>query len=415
MQPGANVRQRESSQPERTEESQIGLAISNLSVEFTQSGRAVRVVDGLSLHVPQGKTVALLGESGCGKSVTALSVLRLLPMSAKITGQILFRDSGTDHVSDLVSLNADQMRRFRGSRIAMIFQDPMTAFHPVQTIGYQLTEVIRRHHDVTQREAWSLAVSSLKEVGIPSPELRMRDFPHQFSGGMRQRVMIAMALSCKPSLLIADEPTTALDATVQLQILNLLKNLRDRHGMSLLLITHDVGVVAQMADHVYVMYAGRIVEHAPVDLLLRNPLHPYTSALLACLPAPGIARGALTTIPGNVPVASQFPSGCRFHPRCARSRELALQSPDDSTVIDDGSRVLRRCAGQTSGPTRPSLRVERTEQSRDREGAVFSRPKDWLRPSATNAYRGPELMELAPGHFAACPEVIAAGTSTRPA
>jgi oligopeptide/dipeptide ABC transporter ATP-binding protein len=297
------------------------LEIDDLVVTFRVGGGETRAVDGVSLSIAAGETVGLVGESGCGKSVTALSVLRLLPSPpARVAGgRILWR--GTD----LLGLADAAMRRVRGKEIAIVFQEPMTSLNPVFTIGSQIEEAIRAHERVGKRAAWDRAVELLGHVGIPDPSLRARDYPHQLSGGMRQRVMIAMALSCRPQLLIADEPTTALDVTVQAGILDLLRRLQEETGMAVLLITHDMGVVAEMARRVLVMYAGQIVEEAPVERLFAEPLHPYTSALLASVPRLDAPRDRLQAIPGSVPDPSAFPAGCRFHPRCglaeARCRE----------------------------------------------------------------------------------------------
>jgi oligopeptide/dipeptide ABC transporter ATP-binding protein len=278
---------------------------------FTEEGVA-RAVDGVTWSLPKGKTLALVGESGCGKSVTALSIMRLIPdpPGRIVSGQILFEGR------DLVKASERELRRIRGNRIAMIFQEPMTSLNPVYTIGDQIVEAIELHQDLHGKAAWNLAVDVLRQVGIPVPERRVHEYPHQMSGGMRQRVMIAMALSCNPSLLIADEPTTALDVTIQAQILDLLKSLQEQRHMGLLLITHDLGVVAQVADEVCVMYASKIVERAEVKELFANPLHPYTQGLFKSIPRLGETRPRLDVIPGTVPNPLHFPSGCKFHPRC---------------------------------------------------------------------------------------------------
>jgi oligopeptide/dipeptide ABC transporter ATP-binding protein len=283
------------------------------------------LVEGLSFDVPPASTVALVGESGCGKSVTALSILRLLPPGLRVAaGRILLEET------DLLTLSEAQMRRVRGRRIAMIFQEPLTCLNPVLTAGEQVAEVLRVHGRVSRRSARVGAVEALRQVGIPDPARLARAYPHELSGGMRQRVMIAMALVCRPALLIADEPTTALDVTVQAQILELLADLRQRSGMAMLLITHDLGLVANCADLACIMYAGRIVEQAPVERLFANPQHPYTQALLKCTPRvsgdgpedppPGSRGRALPFIPGEVPSAAQRPAGCAFHPRCEPGR-----------------------------------------------------------------------------------------------
>jgi oligopeptide/dipeptide ABC transporter ATP-binding protein len=289
------------------------LTIENLQTHFATDDGTARAVDGLSLKIPKGTTLALVGESGCGKSVTAFSILRLIPEPAGkiVSGKILFEGK------DLVKLSENQMQSIRGNRIAMIFQEPMTALNPVFTIGNQLTEAIKLHQSVTASLRNERAVQLMHDVGIPEPEARLQTYPHHLSGGMRQRVMIAMALACEPSLLIADEPTTALDVTIQFQILNLLNTLQKKTGMSILLITHDLGVVAQTAHVVAVMYAGKIVEYAHVDPLFAKPLHPYTKGLFQAIPRLGQEKSKrLVTIPGQVPNPLNFPPGCRFHPRC---------------------------------------------------------------------------------------------------
>ncbi len=283
------------------------LSVENLAMEFPHDGTAARAIDGVSLAVERGRVIGLVGESGCGKSMTALCIMRLVPSPGRIVhGRILF--DGTD----LLALPERRMQELRGARIAMIFQEPMTALNPVLTAGFQIAEALRIHGRASRREAWSRAVDLLAEVGIPEPSARASDYPHQLSGGMRQRVMIAMAIACEPDLLIADEPTTALDVTIQAEILDLLRRLRERHGMGLMLITHDLGVVAEQADRVAIMYAGRIVEEASVRDLFAHPQHPYTQALLRSMPTLGAHRQRLETIPGNVPHITRPPSGCSF-------------------------------------------------------------------------------------------------------
>ncbi len=288
------------------------LEVKGLTTVFdTERGRAV-AVDGVDLYVERGETLGIVGESGCGKSVTALSIMRLVPSPpGRITsGEILFDGR------NLLALSDREIRRIRGAEIAMIFQEPMTSLNPVFTVGYQVAEAIRVHRGLSKRAAMQEAVRMLEMVEIPDAAARARDYPHQLSGGMRQRVMIAMALSCNPRLLIADEPTTALDVTIQAQILALLDGLRERFGMAVILITHDLGVVAERADRVAVMYAGRIVEEGPVEEVLERPLHPYTQGLLASQPEFGRHGEPLETIPGMVPPLTALPSGCRFRDRC---------------------------------------------------------------------------------------------------
>ena len=280
---------------------------------FTDEGISLAVED-VSFDVPCGKTVALVGESGCGKTVTALSVLRLVPNPPGriVAGAVLLNGQ------DLLALSEDQMRQVRGNRISMIFQEPMTSLNPVFTVGDQIIEAVMLHQKVNRAKGLARAVEMLRKVGIPDPESRVREYPHQMSGGMRQRIMIAMALVCGPQLLIADEPTTALDVTIQAQILDLLRALQADMGMSILLITHDLGVVAEVAQHVAVMYAGRIVERADVRHLFDHPLHPYTVGLFRSRPSLQ-DRGLLAYIPGTVPSPLAIPPGCPFHPRCPLS------------------------------------------------------------------------------------------------
>jgi len=293
------------------------LAVRDLRTWFDSDAGPVKAVDGVSWSVRRGETLALVGESGCGKSVTALSIMRLIPMPPGrfAGGQILLEGR------DLLVLPEPEMRRVRGNRIAMIFQEPMTSLNPVFSIGNQIVEAIELHQDLKGPAAEEHAVAMLRKVGIAEPEQRILEYPHQISGGMRQRVMIAMALSCNPDLLIADEPTTALDVTIQAQILDLLKQLQADTHMAILLITHDLGVVAETADRVAVMYAGKIVELANVDELFGDPLHPYTQGLLRCVPKLSQAKDRLEVIPGNVPNPLHFPSGCKFHPRCPVGHE----------------------------------------------------------------------------------------------
>ncbi len=288
------------------------LEVRHLHTEFRSGNIALPAVDGVSFSIYPGQTLALVGESGCGKSVSALSILRLVPEPpGKIAaGEILFDGR------DLLKLPEKEMRKIRGGRIAMIFQEPMTSLNPVFTIGDQILEAIGLHQNVSPQEAVELAVDSLKRVGVGDPVRRLHEYPHQMSGGMKQRIMIAMALACKPDLLIADEPTTALDVTIQAQILELLADLQQSTGMALLLITHDLGVVAENADTVAIMYAGKIVEFTNVYDLFDHPLHPYTQGLLNCVPRLGYQAERLVTIPGTVPSPRTWLNTCRFEPRC---------------------------------------------------------------------------------------------------
>ena len=289
------------------------LKIENLRTYFGTSKGTLRAVDGVDLEIPQGGTLGVVGESGSGKSVTALSVMRLVEAPGRIEpgSKILFEGR------DLATLGERELGKLRGNEIAMIFQEPMTSLNPVFTVGNQISEAVRLHQGLGKKDAMARAVELMRLVGIPSAERRVNDYPHQMSGGMRQRVMIAMALSSDPKLLIADEPTTALDVTVQAQILELMKELRERLGMAIMLITHDLGVVAEMVDEVAVMYAGRVVERGPVEEIFSSPQHPYTEALLESIPLLGMRyTDKLKAIRGTVPNPLEWPAGCRFAPRC---------------------------------------------------------------------------------------------------
>jgi oligopeptide/dipeptide ABC transporter ATP-binding protein len=288
------------------------LEVRDLQTHFRTDDGVVRAVDGVSFRIDAGETLAVVGESGSGKSVTSLSILRLVPdpPGRIVGGSIRFRGR------DLLALGSEEMRAIRGKEISMIFQEPMTSLNPVYTCGEQILEAIVLHEKVGRGEARRRAIDMLRLVGIPSPEQRVDEYPHQMSGGMRQRVMIAMALACRPAILIADEPTTALDVTIQAQILELLRRLQKELGMAVLLITHDLGVVAETADRVAVMYAGQVVEYCDVRSVFERSRHPYTAGLLHSLPRLGEERESLRVIPGSVPNPAQFPAGCRFHPRC---------------------------------------------------------------------------------------------------
>lgn len=292
------------------------LSIKNLSTCFDTDDGVVQSVRNIDLHLNKGEIVALVGESGCGKSVTALSIMRLIPTPPGrfASGSIEFEGS------DLLKLSDQNLQNIRGNHIGMIFQEPMTSLNPIFTIGDQVMEVILRHKKVTQSEARQQALEMLKQVAIASPETRLNQYPHELSGGMKQRVMIAMAIACNPKLLIADEPTTALDVTVQAQILELLNELRRTTGMAILLITHNLGIVAQYADRVAVMYSGKVVEEGKVEDIFENPAHPYTRGLLNSLPKGDVGL-KLETIPGMVPHPTLLPQGCAFHPRCSEAHE----------------------------------------------------------------------------------------------
>jgi peptide/nickel transport system ATP-binding protein len=290
------------------------LQVEDLRTYFFTDRGVAKAVDGVSFSLPQGEVLGIVGESGCGKSVTALSIMRLIPdPPGRIVGGRISLEG-----RELLGLPEAAMQEIRGNRIGMIFQEPMTSLNPVFRIGDQIAEVLERHRRMTHRQALDRSAEMLHRVGIPSPELHLRDYPHQMSGGMRQRVMIAMALACEPSLIIADEPTTAVDVTIQAQILELMRRLKESTGVSFLLITHDLGVVAEMAQHVLVMYAGRVVEQAGVLELFDKPLHPYTQGLMRSIPALAVAEGRerLQAIPGVVPNLLELPAGCKFSDRC---------------------------------------------------------------------------------------------------
>ena len=292
------------------------LQVKNLRTYFYTEDGVVKAVDGVSFELYEGETLGIVGESGSGKSVTSLTIMRLLDEKARIEGgQILFKGK------DLLKISEEEMRKIRGNDIAMIFQEPMVALNPVYTIGDQIMEAIILHQKVKESMAKKIAIDLLRKVGIPEPEKRVDQYPHQLSGGMRQRAMIAMALSCRPQILIADEPTTALDVTIQAQILELMKELQSEYGMALIMITHDMGVIAETADRVAVMYAGRVVEYGTVNEIFKDPKHPYTYALLSSIPRLDVENQELKSIPGTVPDPLDFPPGCRFHPRCEFARE----------------------------------------------------------------------------------------------
>jgi oligopeptide/dipeptide ABC transporter ATP-binding protein len=297
------------------------LDVSDLEVSFHTREGILKAVTGVSFQIRKGETLGLVGESGCGKSVTAFSILQLLPSPARVKGSIRF------DAEELLSLTDEEMRRVRGRQISMIFQEPVSSLNPIMTIGRQITEVIGEHQKTPRREARQLAIDMLARVGIPSPEVRFDEYPHQMSGGMQQRAMIAMALACRPRLLIADEPTTALDVTIQAQILDLLGELQREFDMSVLLITHDLGVVAETCERVAVMYAGKIVEQAEVKNLFDSPLHPYTRGLFRSLPSLAANRQRLEAIPGSVPSPMEFPSGCRFRTRCPMAEDRCKEEP----------------------------------------------------------------------------------------
>jgi oligopeptide/dipeptide ABC transporter ATP-binding protein len=312
-----------------TDQKEPLLVIRDLHTRFHTFDGIVNAVDGVDLEIFQGETLGLVGESGCGKSVTALSILKLLRCPpAEIEGRIEFQGE------NLLGLDREGIRKIRGNAISMIFQEPMTSLNPVLTVGEQICEAIRLHQDMKRQEAWRWGEQMLQMVQIAAPRARAREYPHKLSGGMRQRAMIAMALSCNPQLLLADEPTTALDVTIQAQILSLMIRLKEEFGTSILLITHNLGIIAEMASRVVVMYAGRVVEEAPVRELFKDPRHPYTQGLLGSIPV--IGRKAKTgqrlqEIPGMVPSPLEMPKGCRFHPRC--SKVMAVCSRDEPPLV----------------------------------------------------------------------------------
>jgi oligopeptide/dipeptide ABC transporter ATP-binding protein len=302
----------------------VVLEVRDLVTTFDTDGGTLTAVDGVSFVVRRGRTLGIVGESGCGKSVSALSIMRLLPqpMGKIRQGAVLFEGF------DLTRASAEQMHEIRGGRIGMIFQEPMTALNPVHSIGRQLSEVFLLHRTRDKREALQFSVEMLRKVGIPSPEIRVGEYPHQLSGGMRQRVVIAMALACKPALVIADEPTTALDVTIQAQILELMHALQQEMGMAIILITHDLGVIADMCDDVVVMYAGRVAESGPVDRIFERPAHPYTRGLLNSIPRLAMRRKSrLNVIDGMVPSLADLPAGCRFQNRCPHRAEICARPP----------------------------------------------------------------------------------------
>ena len=313
------------------------LSIANLRTYFYTSAGVARAVDGVSFDIARGETLGLVGESGCGKSVTGFSILRLIQPPGRIEpGSRIALDG-----EDLLALDDERIRTIRGNRVSLIFQEPMTALNPVFTIGDQVAEVARIHAGASRRDAWARAIEMLALVGIPDPAQRAHDYPHQLSGGMRQRVLIAMALVMNPALIIADEPTTALDVTIQAQILELLADLQRRLGTSILLITHDLGVIAEMASRVVVMYAGEIVEEAQVRELFASAHHPYTEGLLTAMPRVGRIRERLTVIPGTVPPPTAWPAGCRFHDRCPYAWERCAR--EHPPLYSIGASHTSRC------------------------------------------------------------------------
>lgn len=312
------------------------LQVKGLKTYFRTEDGLVKAVDGVDFEVFPGKTLGIVGESGCGKSVTSLSIMRLLDEKGYVAGgEIIF--SG----QDLLKVSEPKMRKIRGNDIAMIFQEPMTALNPVYTIGNQIMEAVALHQKKSQSESRKVAIDMLKKVGIPNPEKRVDEYPHELSGGMRQRAMIAMSLSCNPKVLIADEPTTALDVTIQAQILDLMRGLQKEFGMAIIMITHDLGVIAEMADHVVVMYAGKAVEYTETRTLFKDPRHPYSWGLMNALPRLDLEQESLYNIPGVVPDPLSFPSGCKFHTRCPFLEEICKQDEPPLETVDNDH--LARC------------------------------------------------------------------------
>jgi len=337
------------------------LEVRDLTVAFDTPRGQIRPVQNVSLSVYPGQTLAVVGESGCGKSVTALSILRLIPSppGRVLGGQVLFNGK------DLLQLSEKQMQSVRGKDIAMIFQEPMTSLNPVFTVGEQIVEAVQLHQNVGTRQAYEIAEQAMQDVGIADPHKRIHEYPHRLSGGMRQRVMIAMALSCRPKLLIADEPTTALDVTIQAQILELLRKLQEEKQMAVMLITHDLGVVAENADAVAVMYASKVVEYAAVNDLFDSPKHPYTEGLFRAMPRLGRPGGRLQTIAGAVPNPRRFPSGCKFHPRCPRMNGDALCTQKEPELREIATRHWASChhienfaAAPITPPTSDAIRKD---------------------------------------------------------
>ena len=312
------------------------LSVNKLKTHFLTPEGVIRAVDDVSFKIDKGKVLGLVGESGCGKSVTALSLMRLIPQPGRIISGEIFFDG-----RDLLKLGNEEIRKLRGNRMAMVFQDPMTSLNPVFTIGNQISEIFRVHKGLKRSEAMNKAQFLLQRVGIPDPSRRIKEYPHQLSGGMKQRVMIAMAISCEPSLIIADEPTTALDVTIQAQILRLLRELIETSNTALILISHDLGVIAEMADEVAIMYAGKIVEYTNTADLFAAPLHPYTIGLLQSIPRGEEKKKRLQTIEGSVPRLTDLPKGCMFNPRCKYVVEQCRR--DEPELVDAGGGHLVRC------------------------------------------------------------------------
>ncbi|MEH7384732.1 ABC transporter ATP-binding protein [Bacillus sp. JJ1521] len=325
------------------------LQVKKLETEFTKDKQKIKILHGVTFHINKGEVLGLVGESGSGKSLTSLSIMKLF----KGTSGGISQGTIQFHEEELTTKSESEMRRIRGKQIAMIFQEPMTSLNPVMKIGEQLSEPIRIHLGLNDKQAKKHAISILKKVGIPRAEEILYEYPHQLSGGMRQRIMIAMAISCNPELLIADEPTTALDVTIQAQILDLIKQLKQRENMSVLLITHDLGVVAEMCDRVVVMYSGRVVEEADVFDLFESPKHPYTKGLIGSVPKIGQKKDRLDSIKGNVPDPSNLPKGCKFSPRCKDAMPICSEKEPPEFILENG----RTCSCWLYNEERGGIRV----------------------------------------------------------
>lgn len=316
---------------------EVVLEVKNLKTHFISNKGTAKAVDGIDFVLRKGETLGIVGESGCGKSMTSLSILRLIPTPPGkiVDGQVLLKGQ------DLVTMSEEEIRKIRGNRISMIFQEPMTSLNPVIPVGEQIAEALRLHQGLSKKQAWDKSVEMIGLVGIPSPEKRAKQEPFQLSGGMRQRIMIAMALACTPEVLIADEPTTALDVTIQAQILEIMKDLQKKIGMGIIFITHDLGVVAEMCDQVGVMYAGQVVEHQETKGLFKNPLHPYTQGLIGSLPKLYEDQEELQIIEGTVPSPYEYPEGCRFAERCPFAKDICIQKQPSLIQYAEDSKV--RC------------------------------------------------------------------------
>jgi peptide/nickel transport system ATP-binding protein len=346
--------------------------VTGLRTYFHTEAGTAKAVDGVSFHVDAGEVLGVVGESGCGKSVTSLSIMQLI---ARPPGEIMPGSSIRFRGEELVGASEKRLREIRGDDITMIFQEPMTSLNPVYTVGDQIGETLRLHRGLGKKEARGRAIDMLRLVGIPNPEERVRSYPHQLSGGQRQRVMIAMALACDPELLIADEPTTALDVTIQAQILDLLGGLRSRLGMAMILITHDLGVVAEVCDRVVVMYAGQVVEHGTVQQIFREPRHPYTEGLLAAVPRLGRRQEQLAVIPGTVPSPAHWPVGCRFHTRCPYGWDLCVREQPPLLQAGPEAGRVARCWLEEHPARRQEVRARGAYEARHDAAAADVRTR----------------------------------------